>query len=178
MPIYGQYDVPKSDTMVNMGVGQPDNNKLPLDLIKESFQKFIEADNKEILQYGDIPGYPRFRVKLATWLSEKYKNNVSSNSLFITNGNTQAIHQIMTLLMKPGECVITEDPSYFIIFNIFKEFGLDVKAIDIENDGVNIQSLENTIQDLLKKQEKVYFYTIPFNHNPTGVNMSLEKKMN
>lgn len=176
MPIYGQYDVPRSDTMVNMGVGQPDNNKLPLDLIKESFKNFIEADNKEILQYGDIPGYPRFREKLATWLSEKYKNNVSSDSIFITNGNTQAIHQIMTLLMKPGECVITEDPSYFIIFNIFKEFGLDVKAIDIENDGVNIQSLENTIQDLLKKQEKVYFYTIPFNHNPTGVNMSLKKK--
>ena len=28
MPTYGQYDVPKSDVMVNLGVGQPDNRKL------------------------------------------------------------------------------------------------------------------------------------------------------
>ena len=34
MPDYGQYDVPKSDVMVNLGVGQPDNRKLPLDIIK------------------------------------------------------------------------------------------------------------------------------------------------
>ena len=79
-------------------------------------------------------------------------------------------------MMEPGESVITEDLSYFIIFNIFKEFGLDVEAIELEDDGVNIDDLEESIQTLLKSQTYVYFYTIPFNHNPTGVNMSEWKK--
>ena len=65
MPTYGQYDVPKSDVMINMGVGQPDNRKLPLDLVKKGMKHFVEScDDQEILQYGDIPGYPRFRNKI------------------------------------------------------------------------------------------------------------------
>ena len=50
MPTYGQYDVPTSDIMVNLGVGQPDNRKLPLDLIKKGMQQFIDKeDNAEVL---------------------------------------------------------------------------------------------------------------------------------
>ena len=30
MPKYGQYNIPKSDIMVNLGTGQPNNLNLPI----------------------------------------------------------------------------------------------------------------------------------------------------
>ena len=41
MPTYGQYDVPTSNIMVNLGVGQPDNRKLPLNLIKDAMKNLL-----------------------------------------------------------------------------------------------------------------------------------------
>lgn len=187
MPTYGQYDVPTSDTMVNFGVGQPDNKKLPLDLVKSAFKKFIdEIDNPEILQYGDIPGYKRFREKLAKWLTEKNYNNVTeefknnfidNNEIFITNGVTHALHLIMTCFINQEDTIFVEDPTYFIMINIFKEFGLDVVPIPMENDGINLVELESKIEKLCRSQDKVFLYTIPINHNPSGITMSHEKRI-
>lgn len=184
MPTYGQYDVPSSDIMVNFGVGQPDNRKLPLDLIKESMKNFIEnEDNLEVLQYGDIPGYKRFREKLAAWLSQEYYKNVTEDKyfvdkdeLFITNGVTQALHLIMTAYMYQEDTVLVEDPSYFIMINIFKDFGLDVLPIPMEEDGINLEVLRESLKQLYKKQDKIFLYTIPINHNPSGITMSHSKR--
>lgn len=187
MPTYGQYDVPTSDTMVNFGVGQPDNKKLPLDLVKSAFNKFInEIDNPEILQYGDIPGYKRFREKLAKWLTEKNYNNVTeefneyfidSKELFITNGVTHALHLIMTCYINQEDTIFVEDPTYFIMINIFKEFGLNVIPISLESDGINLEELERKIDVICRSQDKVFLYTIPINHNPSGITMSHEKRL-
>ena len=191
MPTYGQYDVPKSDVMVNLGVGQPDNRKLPLDLVKSAMQKFInEENNPEVLQYGDIPGYQRFREKMAEWLTRKcyidipdnetyhqdFDYKVEDNEIFITNGITHALHLIMTAYMYQDDTILVEDPSYFIMINIFKEFGLDIVAIPMEEDGINLQILEEKVEQLSKEQEKVFLYTIPINHNPTGITMSHQKR--
>ena len=187
MPTYGQYDVPTSDIMVNLGVGQPDNRKLPLNLVKDAMKNFIDNEkNPEILQYGDIPGYKRFRKTLAGWLtkhsyadtSDDHKDNViNENELFITNGITQALHLIMTAYMYQDDTILVEDPSYFIMINIFKDFGLDVIPIPMQEDGIDLVELEKKIEIISKDQEKVFLYTIPINHNPTGITMSHEKRM-
>ena len=188
MPTYGQYDVPSQETMVNLGVGQPDNKKLPLQLIKNSIRKFLdEENNPEILQYGDIPGYKRFREKLAKWLTEEYycdvnepameKYYVDCDELFITNGVTQALHLIMTSYMYQEDTILVEDPSYFIMINIFRDFGLEIMPISMEKDGLNIEELDSCIGTLHKQQDKVFLYTIPINHNPSGITMSEDKRL-
>jgi len=191
MPTYGQYDVPSSDIMINLGVGQPDNRKLPLDLIKNAMKKFIdEESNPEVLQYGDIPGYKRFRKKMAEWLTKKcyqdipdeesyqqdFEYVVNENELFITNGVTHALHLIMTAYMYQEDTILVEDPTYFIMINIFKEFGLHVIPISMDEDGINLEIVEEQLQLHCHNQEKVFLYTIPINHNPTGITMSHQKR--
>ena len=187
MPTYGQYDVPKSDIMVNLGVGQPDNRKLPLNLVKSAMKNFIEnEENPEVLQYGDISGYRRFREKLAKWLTKhNYANTsgdytdceINENELFITNGITHALHLIMTMYMYQDDTILVEDPSYFIMINIFKDFGLNVVPIPMEEDGINLEELEKKLDEISADQDKIFLYTIPINHNPTGITMSHEKRM-
>ena len=78
--------------------------------------------------------------------------------------------------MYQEDTILVEDPSYFIMINIFKEFGLDVVPIPMEEDGVNLEKLEEQLQLHCKNQDKVFLYTIPINHNPTGITMSHQKK--
>ena len=80
---YGQYIVPTPDKMVNFGVGQPCNDELPLDIIKLSCAKMLEINDKSLLQYGDIPGYKKFREELSNFLGKRYNESVNSDELFI-----------------------------------------------------------------------------------------------
>ena len=179
MSKYTQYDVPESNICVNFGVGQPDTRKLPLDLIKSSLLELGESlDDNGVLQYGQIPGYQRFRQTLAHWLSSKYYNNnkiLDFEKLFISTGNTGALHQIISIYTSPGDVIFVEDPSYFLAINIFKECGLTVIPIPMESDGLNIKVFEEKLKE--NKDKQTFLYTIPFCHNPTGVSMSETKKL-
>ena len=47
------------------------------------FKKFIdEENNPEVLQYGDIPGYQRFRKKLAEWLTKKCYQDIPDDESY------------------------------------------------------------------------------------------------
>ena len=177
--IYGQYTVPSAEEIVNLGVGQPRNEILnkPLELMKKYMLECIKDDLPgEVLQYGDIPGYKRFRTELARYLSTKNYRLVEPDNLFQTNGATEAVTMLTKLLTTNDDLVLVENPTYFLMINIFKELGRDVKGVSMESDGVNFTDLINILRTT-PKYRKVLFYCIPFNHNPTGITMSNEKCM-
>lgn len=171
---YGQYVVPTSDVMVNFGVGQPSNSELPLELVKKSCTKICEIDDNALLQYGDIPGYKQFRVDFAKFLERNYEKDVDYNNLFITNGVTGAISLISSLFIKKCKRVYVEEPTYFLVINIFKEFGFEVVSVNINDDGIDLDDLKEKMSD--DTNETKLLYTIPTFHNPTSITMSDEKR--
>ena len=51
---------------------------------------------------------------------------------------------VCSLLLKSGETIFVEDPTYFLARNIFsKDFKLNVESISMEEDGLNIEELKN-----------------------------------
>lgn len=179
MTKYGQYTVPSSDTCVNLGVGQPAKEFLPLNLIKKGIQEQLEENDPDLLQYGDIPGYYSFRKSLSRFLNfhyakqlEQFKKSVSPDNLFITCGVTQALSMICSLLTKSGDTVFVEEPTYFLAINIFKENNLNIKAIPMDDNGIIVSELKKHI----KPNENNILYTIPSFHNPTGITMTHERR--
>ena len=172
---YGQYIVPAPEVMVNFGIGQPSNDELPLDIIKLSCTKMLEIDDKSVLQYGDIPGYQKFRQELSNFLSKRYDESVHSDELFITNGVTGAISLICSLYKNKIKKIYVEEPTYFLMINIFKEFGFEVETVSLEDDGINTIELEKLLDK--DKNETKMLYTIPAFHNPTSIKMSHEKRL-
>jgi 2-aminoadipate transaminase len=184
MTFYGQYTVPGVNKCVNFGVGQPSKNFLPLKLIKNANKKLLDEDDVDLLQYGDIPGFKNFRENLSKFLNNNYKScfknvnmeaiNISPDDLFTTNANTQALSMVCSLLLKSGDTIFVEDPTYFLARNIFKnDFKLNVESISMEEDGLNIEELKSK---LIPNQTN-YLYTIPTFHNPTGITLSHEKRI-
>jgi 2-aminoadipate transaminase len=198
MPKYGQYNVPKSDIMVNLGTGQPNNLNLPIKWFQSTCAKMStdmfgvdENEHGQLLQYGAIEGYDDIRNKMAKWLTEKYYSNlrkrdlqvnhlIESKDIFMTNGNTGALHTLISKYTESTDYIIVENPTYFIAINMFKEYGLHVEGVNLDTDGINISDLEEKIiqlnRDEKSKQSVLFYYMIPSYNNPTGITTSHEKR--
>jgi len=198
MPKYGQYNVPKSDTMVNFGTGQPNNLNLPINWFQSACAKMStdtfgidKNEHNQLLQYGAIEGYDDIRIEMAKWLTKKYYSHLNNKDLninhqinpkniFMTNGNTGALHFLLSKYNESSDYIIVENPTYFIAINMFKEYGLNVEGVNMDMDGVNLYDLENKIKELNAnadtKQSVLFYYMIPTYHNPTGITTSHEKR--
>jgi 2-aminoadipate transaminase len=174
--MYGQYIVPHSSELCKFNVGQPSPLILPLEIFKIGINYTMSLMDPSVLQYGNIPGYNKFRKCFSKFLIDQYKINVDFNHLFMTNGITHGITLICSLFMQTGSTIYVEEPTYFLALNIFKELGLNIVSIPIEKDGININKLEDEIKkngDLTNHM----LYTIPTFHNPTSYTMSEKKRL-
>ena len=158
---------------INLGVGQPSADLLPVDLLRQASEAFFEEAQPFELNYGVLPGDERFLESLAVYLSESYGTSVSPESLFVTAGNSQALDFVSTIFSKAGDTVFVEEPSYYLAFQIFRDHGLHVVGVPIDDDGINIDAFE----ELLGKHSPAFVYTIPSYHNPGGQCLSSERRL-
>ena len=162
--------------VIDLGVGQPNNAILPRDYIRRAAEMQFN-DSPEFLQYGAEWGDGYHRIALAEYLTEAYGTAVSPEQLFSTNGNSQALEMLCTVLTEPGDVVIVEEPTYFLAFQMFRDHGLDIRGIPIDGDGLVVEALLEEVAAVRAQGRRVAFaYTIPAFQNPTGVTMSAQRR--
>lgn len=78
----------------------------------------------ENLGYDHPQGNELLRETISQHVKQ-YKNiDTNSSSILITSGAQQALHLIVQCLLKPGDAVAIEDPSYCFSLPIFQSAGL------------------------------------------------------
>jgi 2-aminoadipate transaminase len=157
---------------INLGIGQPSADLLPVDLLQEASESFLGEAHPLELNYGVLAGDGRFLESLAGYLGEEYHTTVSPESLFVTGGSSQALDLVSTVFCKSGDTVFVEEPSYFLAFQIFRDHGLNVVSVPTDEDGVSIDALEALLAD----HDPAFIYTIPSYHNPGGHCLSAERR--
>lgn len=158
---------------INLAIGQPSADLLPVDLIRRASESFFRDAEPFELNYGVLEGDKRFLKSLAGYLCDGYEATVSPDSLFVTGGNSQALDLVSTVFSRSGDTVFVEEPSYFLAFQIFRDHGLNVVGVPTDGDGIQVDALE----ELLEKHTPTLFYTIPSYHNPGGQCMSAERRV-
>jgi 2-aminoadipate transaminase len=161
-----------SDDMIDLGIGQPGSDILPLELLRQASQHTLENSPRDILQYGADAGDDYFRTALASFLTHHYGEEVEPVSLLTTNGISQALGMICTLFTKPGDTIIVEEPTYFLALNIFADYHLKVISVSVDANGLNVDELEL----LLRKHKPKFVYTIPTFQNPSDVTLSQARR--
>jgi len=175
---YGQYVAPLASDCVNMGIGQPSYEHLPLNQVVTSMASHTRFSNPGLLQYGDIQGYLEFRQDLAKFLEKQYEKEVNPDNLMVTHGVTGAVSLLCSVFAtKQKTLMIAENPTYFLMLDIFKDFNLDVATVPMEVDGLSINKLRKLVEEKSSEYEKIILYTIPVSHNPTGYTMTEQKKI-
>ena len=149
---------------INLGIGQPSADLLPVDLVRQASQSFFDNAQPFELNYGVTQGDERFLDSLAAFLTKGYGSDTNSDQLFVTGGNSQALDLVSMVFAESGDTVFVEEPSYFLAFQIFRDHGLNIVGIPVDDDGLCVDALRRE----LESHKPAFLYTIPSYHNPGG----------
>jgi len=122
--------------MIDLGVGDPDFALLPLDMLRRAAEACFAKGDTTFLQYGAEQGDGYFRMALAGFLGQGYRFPVDPDSLFVTNGISNALDMICAHFTCPGDTIFVEEPSYFLALRIFADHDLHIIPIQTDEDGL------------------------------------------
>jgi len=165
-----QLDIPPG--MIHLGIGQPDPSLLPLALMKNAAEHRLDHDDGSLLAYGAESGDGYFRLALSRFLTEHYHTPVDADDLFVTAGASQGLDLICTLFTKPGDTIFVEEPSYFLALDIFRDHGLNIIGLPMDEDGLMVEALEEG----LTQHHPAFLYCIPTFHNPSSITLSAVRR--
>jgi 2-aminoadipate transaminase len=96
----------------------------------------------------------------------------------LMNGSMQAVTLAGQALMQaPGDIVITEEYTYSGTISAYKGIGLTMVGVAMDEQGMRMDALADTLQKLQRSDQKVRFiYTLTTYQNPTGTCMPLSRK--
>ena len=126
---------------INLGLGHPSADLLPVDLVRQASQSFFDNAVPFELNYGVMQGDERFLGSLAAFLTDGYCSEVTSDQLFVTGGNSQALDLVSVMFANPGDTVFVEEPSFFLAFQIFRDHGLNIVGIPVDDDGLGVDAI-------------------------------------
>ena len=157
--------------------GQPDPDLLPLEAMRRAPAAALEAFGSEMLAYGA----PEGAWPLLGWIRERIETRegiaVSLDECVGTSGNSDAIDQVCTLFTEPGNVALVESPTYHLGLKILRDHRLELRPVPTDGDGMQVDVLEDQLRDTARQGRRArLIYTIPTFHNPTGVNLSPERR--
>lgn len=159
--------------VISFAAGNPAPEAFPKEAIAEISAELLKNDPVLALQYSITEGYTPLRDYLKNWMNEKNCFHPEFDDLIITSGGQQANELSCKVLLNEGDTLLCESPSFIGSLNAFRSYNVNLKGIDMDEDGINIEKLENA----LKTEPNVkILYLIPNFQNPTGRTMSLAKR--
>lgn len=159
--------------MIAFAGGSPATEAFPCEEVKRISAEILEENPVSALVYGVSEGYEPLRKTVKKWLYERENIGTDDDSVIITAGGTQVMDITTRVLASEGDTVICEDPSFIGSLNCFRSHGCNLVGVPIDDDGMNIDALEEAIK---QNPNAKFIYTIPNFQNPGGTTLSLEKR--
>ncbi|MBF0545936.1 MAG: PLP-dependent aminotransferase family protein [Candidatus Riflebacteria bacterium] len=163
---------PQNNRPIFFSAGTGDSNLFPCEDFRKTLQTTLRRDGIEALKYGDSCGFFPLRTTIAHVLASQGLQT-SPENILITNGSQQALLLVSQLLLKPGDIVLVEMPTYGGAIELFQTFNLRIVGIPTDSGGMMVEKLERLFQQYHPR----LIYTIPNFHNPTGTCLSSQRRM-
>ena len=152
---------------ISFARGAPSLDIVDVDGLKAAADAAFTNDPGGLTGYGTAVGY----VPLRKWIAERH--GVEPEQVIVTNGSMQADAFLFDALVDSGDAVIVEKPSYDRTLLSLKQRGADVRAVELEHDGIDVAALERV---LLAGAKPKLAHIIPNFQNPAGYTLSAEKR--
>ena len=91
-----------------------------------------------------------------------------SGHILVTTGAQQAISLVSSLLVSPGDAVVTEEATYGGALDVFRSAGARLFSARSDEDGVIVADLEQVVA----RVRPAVIYLVPTYNNPTGTVLS------
>jgi DNA-binding transcriptional MocR family regulator len=151
----------QNNDLINLASGELAPSLLPNDQFSSilSSHPFIEN-----LGYDHPQGNELLRETISSHVKQFKNIETTPSSILITSGAQQALHLIVECLLKQGDAVAIEDPSYCYSLPIFQSAGVRTFLLPVDEHGINPDDLLS----LHKKHRIRMVFLNPDHQNPTG----------
>lgn len=126
-----------------------------------------QKDFMDYMSYTPPQGLLAHREIAATWIS-RFHIHTDTEHILITSGINHALTCTLSALFQPGDKLAVDRYTYPGIKAIAKRFGIQLEAVDMDEEGMTPASLEQVCHRTSIKG----VYTMPFIQNPTGARRS------
>jgi DNA-binding transcriptional MocR family regulator len=121
--------------------------------------------------YAPLGAYP-LRAAIAEHLSARRGASTEPQQILVTCGGQGALSLIAAGLLRPGDRVLVEAPTYPGVIEVFSRAGARIETVERDHAGV----LRDALEHALAAGPVRLLYLVPTCHNPTGTTMSEQRR--
>jgi 2-aminoadipate transaminase len=158
--------------IISFAGGMPAEELFLIREFEEACRYVLTNDGARALQYGTTEGYPPLRQYLVEKMQE-YDVPAEQENILLVNGSQQALDLIGKMFINPGDVILTEGPTYLGAIQSFRAYQARFVTVPLDEDGIRTDKLEEVLQHHPVK----FIYVLPNFHNPAGVTMTLERRL-
>ncbi len=170
--LLGRLPVPEpapAGPAISFARGAPSLDIIDVAALREAAVRAFESDPAGTTAYGTSVGYPRLRA----WIADRH--GVEPERVLVTNGSMQADAFLFELLVRPGDEVVVERPTYDRTLLSLRNRGARLRAIELKPDGIDTEELARLLGDRRGSRPKLA-HIIPNFQNPAGHTLSLHRR--
>ena len=153
--------------LISFARGAPSLDIIDVDGLKAAAVRAFEADPAGITAYGTSVGY----LPLRSWIAAKH--GVDADQVIVTNGSLQADALLFEHLVKPGDAVVVEKPTYDRTLLNLRNLGAVVHQVTVDADGIDTDELRRLLESGVRP---TLAHIIPNFQNPAGVTLGKERR--
>lgn len=157
--------------LISFAGGLPAPDVFPVERILEASNRVLQNHAAQALQYSATEGYIPLREMIARHIA-RFGIEISIENIMITSGSQQALDLIGKIFINRGDRVLVESPTYLGALQAWNAYGPEFIGVQTDNDGMNTEPLEEALRIGPK-----FVYVLPNFQNPTGVTLSLERRI-
>ena len=163
--------------MIELRWGDPDPALIPVEKIGAAAGAALRAAGAAALNYGANEGPSVLRKALAERIARMEGQALGLDEIVVTAGNSAALGQLLVLLVRPGDVVLVEDPSYSLALRMARDQALDLVGVPFDDHGMLVEALPGILAGIRRSGGTPrLLYTIPTFHNPTGVCLADDRR--
>ncbi|MEV6705852.1 PLP-dependent aminotransferase family protein [Micromonospora wenchangensis] len=156
-----------AEQLISFARGAPSLDIVDVEGLKAAAVRAFDADPAGVTAYGTSVGYPPLRK----WIAEKH--GVEADQVLVTNGSLQADAFLFDQLVRRGDAVVVERPTYDRTLLNLQRMGGEIHGVGIEPDGLDTAELRKLLESGVRPR---LAHVIPNYQNPAGVTLSLDKR--
>ncbi|MCE5249514.1 PLP-dependent aminotransferase family protein [bacterium] len=166
----------KEPGVLSLCPGVPYPAAYPTEKVVEITSSLIKDNPEIIFPYGHPQGTIRCR-EAVVYRMKKRGTDVSPENVVLTAGSQNACDMVLRMICDPGDTLIIEAPTFLGVLDSIKNWGLNLVEVPVDNDGIRTDILRDTLARLRKEGiHPKAIYLMSNNHNPAGINISIERK--
>jgi 2-aminoadipate transaminase len=152
---------------ISFARGAPSLDIVDVEGLRAAADRAFVNDPGGMTGYGTAIGYPPLRE----WIAEQHE--VEPARVIVTNGSMQADAFLFDAVVAAGDTVVVERPTYDRTLLSLRGRGADLRAVELEADGIDVAALEQLIAGGVRPK---LAHIIPNFQNPAGYTLSGSKR--